>query len=119
MPTKGNKEGRTERRTPIPAKMTCAGENTYQINIRMQISDESVSTYQANTYSKGLREGIKDIDCWVEPTCQPVVGASRLVEVLDLLLKYSKNGGRRIAGLELGGEGMREKVLLCLPFVRF
>ena len=33
---------RTERRTPIPAKTTLAGENTCQINIRVQIPNKSI-----------------------------------------------------------------------------
>jgi hypothetical protein len=34
---------RTERRTPMPAKTTLAGENTCQIHFRVQISDERMS----------------------------------------------------------------------------
>jgi hypothetical protein len=33
----------TERRTPTPAKITLAGENSCQINIREQISDKCMS----------------------------------------------------------------------------
>ncbi len=33
----------TERRTPIPAKIAFAGENTCKISMRMQISDISIS----------------------------------------------------------------------------
>ena len=33
----------TERRAPIPAKITLAGENTCQINMRAQISDKYMS----------------------------------------------------------------------------
>jgi hypothetical protein len=33
----------TERRIPIPVKITVAGENTCQINIRVQISDKRMS----------------------------------------------------------------------------
>jgi hypothetical protein len=34
----------TERRTPMPAKTTLAGENTCQINIRVQTSDKREHT---------------------------------------------------------------------------
>ena len=34
---------RTERRAPKPAKITLAGENTCQINMRVQISDKRMS----------------------------------------------------------------------------
>ena len=36
-------EVHTERRTPIPAKTTLAGENTCQINMRVKISDKHIS----------------------------------------------------------------------------
>ena len=85
----------------------------------MSRTNPRLDSYQANTRSNSLREGVEDIDCWVQPPCQPVISGLRLIEVVDLLLKYSENGGRRIAGLELSCERMREKVLLCLLFVHF
>jgi hypothetical protein len=36
---------------------------------------------------------------------------------LDLLLKDGENGGRRAAGLELGGEGMNKEILFGAGFV--
>jgi hypothetical protein len=62
---------------------------------------------------------MENIHCWVEPPCQVFVVVSRLIEVLDLLVKQGKNGARRVAGLELGGEWVRKEVLLCLLFVCF
>ena len=38
---------------------------------------------------------------------------------MDLLLKDGENGGRRVAGLELGGEGMGEELLFGARFVGF
>ena len=38
---------------------------------------------------------------------------------MDLLVKDSENGTRRVACLQLGGEWMCEKILLCAPLVRF
>ena len=55
----------TERRMPIPAKTTVAGENACEINIRAQISDKRMS-YQANC-SNGLGEGKKDVYGGIEP----------------------------------------------------
>jgi hypothetical protein len=40
--SKGQRRLRTERRTPTPAKITFAGENTYQNMIKMHISVESL-----------------------------------------------------------------------------
>jgi hypothetical protein len=37
--------------------------------------------------------------------------------MLNLLLKDSKNGSGRLAGLELRGEWMCTKILLCMLFV--
>jgi hypothetical protein len=36
-----------------------------------------------------------------------------LIDFLDLLLKHEENGTWRVAGLELFGEGMGKKILLC------
>jgi hypothetical protein len=46
----------TERRTPIPAKIVFAGENTCGKSMRMQISDTFIyGAYQANAFSEGPR----------------------------------------------------------------
>jgi hypothetical protein len=42
-----------------------------------------------------------------------------LIDFLDLLLKHEKNGTWRIAGLELFGERMGKKVLLCTLLISF
>jgi len=41
------------------------------------------------------------------------------VEVLYLLLKYGKNGARRLAGLEIRCEWMEKNIVFCLLFVGF
>ena len=38
---------------------------------------------------------------------------------MGLLVKDSENGARGVACLQLGGEWMCEKILLCTPLVRF
>ena len=38
---------------------------------------------------------------------------------MDLLMKDGENSGRRVAGLELGGEWMGKQILLRPFFVRF
>ena len=43
----------------------------------------------------------------------------RWIEMLDLLLKHKENAVGRFAGLELGNEWVREKVLLCASFILF
>jgi hypothetical protein len=42
-----------------------------------------------------------------------------LIDFLDLLLKHEENGTWRVAGLELFGERMGKKILLCTLFIYF
>jgi hypothetical protein len=59
---------RTRKRTPTPAKITLAGENACQENMRVFIFANSCDeAYETNTLSEGSRKGKKDIDCWLEP----------------------------------------------------
>ena len=76
-------------------------------------------THQANAFSKCCRDGIKGIHRWVQPSCLSLVGSSRLIELLNLLLEHGENGGRRVACLELGGEWMCYEITLGAPFVYF
>jgi len=73
--------------------------------------------HQASTLSESRREGIEDIDGWVEPFRQLVIAALGLIQLMDLLLKDGENVGRRVACLKLGGEWMSKEVVLCLFFV--
>src|ERR1700761_7620832 len=98
---KALKRVQTKRRTPTPAKTTFAGESTCQIHLTVQIFTGSCSgAYQANTFSKGCREGIKNIPRRVEPFRQPIVATLRSIELLDLLLKHDENAAGRVASLE-------------------
>ena len=64
-------------------------------------------TYQANTLSKSVTEGIKDVYSRIEPLGPSIIAMS-LIYPLYLLLKDVENGGGRVADLELGGEWMGE-----------
>jgi hypothetical protein len=55
----------------------------------------------------------------VQPSCPPVVGSSRLIELLDLLLEHDENGARRVACLKLGSEWMCYEIILGAPLVCF
>jgi hypothetical protein len=68
--------------------------------------------YQANTLPKSLRESKEDVHGRIKPSCPPFIGSSGLIQPLELLLKNSKNGTGRVAKLELGDEGVCEKVFL-------
>jgi hypothetical protein len=67
----------TERRTPIPAKTTVAGENACKINMRVKISDKRMS-YQANC-SNSLGKGKKDVYSGIEPLCPSFIGTLGLI----------------------------------------
>ena len=59
---------------------------------------------------------MKDVHSGIQPFR---VVALRLIEFLDLLLKYGENAASRIAGFEPVSERVREKIILCPFFVRF
>jgi hypothetical protein len=59
---------------------------------------------------------MKDVQSWVQP---PRIAALRLIELLDLLLKYGENAARRIAGLEPVSEWVLREILLRALLVRF
>jgi hypothetical protein len=82
-------------------------------------TDPCPGTYQANTFSKGIRESIEYIHRRVQPFCQPVIVTLRSIEVLYLLLKQNENAIGRVAGLELGSEWVDQKVLLCASLIFF
>ena len=84
--------------------------------MRAQISDKRIS-YQANR-SNCLGKGKKHIDRRIETFCPPLIGTPGLIYPLELLLKNSKYGGRRIAVLQLRGEWMITQIVLGAFFVR-
>ena len=59
---------------------------------------------------------MKDVYGWVKPLR---IVALRLIELLDLLLKYSAKAASRITGLEPASEWVLEKIVFCAFFVRF
>jgi len=63
----------TKRRTPMPAKVASTGENTCKIRMRIQISDSLIYHWQADTFSDGLREGIKYLHSWIQAFHQPFI----------------------------------------------
>jgi len=108
----------TERRTLTPTKITFAGGKPCKISMRYTSrSDFHPQTYQTNALSKCPGKRIQDIHSWAKPFRQPLFAAS--IDVLDLLSKHVKNGGWRVAGLELGGEWMCKMILRRLFFIRF
>ena len=70
---------RTERRTPIATNIVFAGENTCQIYEGRSRISSGPGAYQANTLSKGVREGTNDIDGWIEPLGPSIIAIYGLI----------------------------------------
>src|SRR6266404_5136410 len=87
--------------------------NQYQCDI----TNRPISTYKANC-TECRRKCAQYVDGWVKPSPQSLLTAPSLLELVDLVLKYCENGGGRFACLELYSERMRDKILLCLYFIR-
>ena len=81
----------------------------------MALTSSCPGAYQAKTFSEGIRKGRENIDRRVKPFGEAV----RSVELLNLLLKHSEDAAGRVAGLELCGEWVGIKVLLCTSVIRF
>ena len=113
--TKVQQRIRTERRTPTPAKITFAGENACEMDMKEWISDWYIpETYQADTLSKSFRKGVQDSHSRVNPLCQLIVVS---LETLDVLMNEAENGAGRGTVLELDGEWMRKDIVLGTSFV--
>jgi hypothetical protein len=108
------------RKTPIPANITFAGENTWDLNVRGHILDrEALRIYQANTFAEGCRKCIQNSNSGIEPLFRAPTIALRLNELLNIVLavKYIEDSARGVAMFQLGCELMCKKVLLRLPFI--
>ena len=84
-------------------KITAAGCDTcktIKYQIRNDINPEVFGTCQANTASNDSRKRAEDIDSGIQPFGQFVIGAMRLVEPRNLLIKQSEDGIWRITVLE-------------------
>jgi hypothetical protein len=56
------------RKTPIPAKIIFAGENTWDLNVRGHILDrEHLGIYQANTFAESCRKCTQNSNSGIEP----------------------------------------------------
>ena len=112
----------TERRTPIPAKITAAGWDTWtpiKYQIRIDFDSEPFGTCQANTASNDSRKRAEDIDDGIQPLGHFVIGATRLVEPGVLFVKYVEDGIWRSTVLEFVEERMGTEISLGLRLVSF
>jgi len=112
----------TERRTPIPVKITAAGWDTcmpINYQIRNDFIPELFGTYQADTASNDSRKRAEDIDGGSEPLRQFVIGTMRLVETGNLFVKYAEDGMWGITVLEFVEQWMGTEIFLSLLLVSF
>ena len=110
----------TERRTPIPVKITAAGWDTcmpIKHQFRYDCMPELFGTCQANTASNDPRKRAKDIDSGIQPLRQFVVRTTRSVEPRNLFIKYTEDGIWRITILEFVEQWMGAEILLGLLLV--
>jgi hypothetical protein len=117
-----NKKVLTERRMPIPVKITAAGWNTWtpiKYQIRSDFNPEPFGTCQANTTSNDSGKRAEDIDSGNQPLGQLVIGTRRLVKSGNLFVKCVKDGIWRITILEFVEQRMRTKIFLGLLLVSF
>jgi hypothetical protein len=108
------------RKTPIPANITFAGENTWGLNVRGYILDrEALRIYQANTFAEGCRKCTQNSNSGIKPLFRAPTIVPRLNELLNIVLavKHVEDSARGVAMFQLGCEFMRKKVLLRLLFI--
>jgi hypothetical protein len=111
-----------EMKTPMPAKITLAGENTFILYQRLRklfYASSRVETYQTDAPRDSGRKCAQDIHSGAQPLRQPLVATVGFVKFSDLVLEESNDGGSRVAGFQLGGKRMGEKVILGLLSVEF
>ena len=111
---KPKEEHQFQKRSSLRARMPvkCTLDGTY-------ITDSRLGTYQANSISDGIRKCREDIDRRVKPFSQAVIAGLRLITLWDVSSQNSSNAAGRIAFLELCGEWVPQKVLLCPLSIRF
>ena len=97
----------------------CRRECLSNAHISTEITGSCLGAYQADGSSDGIRKGRENIDRRVEPFGQALIAGFRSIKLLDLSSKNSSNAARRIAFLELCGEWVPQKVLLCPLSIRF
>ena len=76
-----------------------------------------VKTYQADAPRDGSRKCAQDVHSRAQPLRQPFIATVKFVKLSDLVFEENNDGGSRVAGLQLGGKRMCEKVGLGLLLI--
>ena len=100
----------------MPVNITVAGGNTCKYISEAHIRSR-VETYQTDATGNSGRECVKDVHGWAQPLGQSLIAIVRFVKFSNLILKDGEDGVIRATILQLGGEGMFDKVFLRLFLV--
>ena len=83
----------TERKTPMPVKITLAGEKTCKTYMRhSRLTLAQIKTHQTDAPGDGGRKRVEDIDSWAQPLCQSLIAGTVFLELSNLIVKDSKYG---------------------------
>jgi hypothetical protein len=87
--------------------------------LKLKYCCDVLGRYQFGAFANSRGKCTEDLSGHVEPPLRPSIATPGLNKLLDLIsfLKNGEYGTGRVAGLEVGGQLMREKVILCLLFV--
>ena len=80
----------------MPAKITFAGENTYESDIRGSLEtpiSSRVETYQTDAPRDGGRKCGEDVHSWGQPLRQSLIATARFVKFLNPILKDGDDSG--------------------------
>ena len=80
----------------MPAKITFAGENTYESDIRGSLEtpiSSRVETYQTDAPRDGGRKRGEDVHSWGQPLSQSLIATARFVKFLNSILKDGDDSG--------------------------
>jgi hypothetical protein len=64
-----------------------------KIRQRMLEASHMIETYQTNAPRDGSRKSVEDVHSWGQPLGQSLIATVRFVELSNLILKDSNNGG--------------------------
>ena len=101
----GTSENGLGRRENLPNRYQC------------DIPNISAITCHANPQANCLRKCIQHIDRRVKPSPQSLISDPRLLELVDLVLKYGQNVRGGVACSELAGERMGDEIFFGFFFI--
>jgi hypothetical protein len=111
---------RTERRTPIPAKIAFAGGYALKKQLEKKpFTIEYLNIHKPYALANGGGKRIQNIHSRDDPFRESIVSILGLLESRDLVSQDSEDSLRGIARLKVGKERVRGQIFLGFTFVRF